>query len=283
MLGLGVIGTVIVVSLRKNLVESPRWLEAAGRQDDAVAAVNHVEAVARKEVGGLPKVEDEEIAVQRGKPKFWELLRGPLRKRMIMLWIFHLTQSVGYYGFGSMVPLILAAKGFSLSNNFLVTMLTYIGYPVGSALAIPIMERFQRKHLVVAAASGMVVCGLWFGMSSSWAWIAAAGFCYTIASNVFSNSYHIYESELFPTYVRATATMGVYSVSRLMSAAAPFLLVPLLDNVGVSAALSVVVIAMVVVIVDISILGPRTNGQTVEAIALGRPAREPARDKQAVR
>jgi HSP90 family molecular chaperone len=40
----------------------------------------------------------------------------------------------------------------------------------------------------------------------------------------------VYQAEIFPSDVRATAVGWTYSVSRLSSAALPFILVPLLDK-----------------------------------------------------
>jgi putative MFS transporter len=36
------------------------------------------------------------------------------RRRTAMLWIFQCLQTFGYYGFGTLVPLVLAAKGFDI-------------------------------------------------------------------------------------------------------------------------------------------------------------------------
>ena len=47
--------------------------------------------------------------------------------------VFHVLQTVGYYGFGSLVPLVLASKGYTVSSRSCIPRLTFVGYPVGSA------------------------------------------------------------------------------------------------------------------------------------------------------
>src|SRR5204863_4365925 len=74
----GSLGGVIVWSLRRLLPESPRWLESAREER-------------------LP---------------FQALLDGRYRRRTLMLSVFQIFQTVGYYGFGTIIPLVLAAKGF---------------------------------------------------------------------------------------------------------------------------------------------------------------------------
>ena len=47
-----------------------------------------------------------------------------------MLCVFHTFQTVGYYGFGTLVPLVLASKGFSVVSSLTYASIVYVGYPV---------------------------------------------------------------------------------------------------------------------------------------------------------
>jgi putative MFS transporter len=184
-----------------------------------------------------------------------------------MLYVFQLLQSFGYYGFGSLVPIVLAAKGFSLVSSLTFSALTFLGYPIGSALSIPIIERIERKWLIVASAAGMAVFGLAFGYATSGVLIAVFGFCYTAVSNVFSNAFHTYQGELFPTSLRGTAAGSAYALSRLATAAMPFILLPVLQGAGPTTMYAVVAGAMVLLMIDVAVLGPRTTGESLETIA----------------
>ena len=82
-----------------------------------------------------------------------------------MLWIFQFLQTVGYYGFGTLAALVLAEKGFEIVETLGFTAVIFLGYPVGSALSIPLMERYERKHLIVASALTMAAFGLVFGFA----------------------------------------------------------------------------------------------------------------------
>ena len=96
--------------------------------------------------------------------------------------------------------------------------------------------------------------------------IVLFGLLTTAASNVFSNIYHVYQAEIFPSDVRATAVGWTYSVSRLPSAALPFILIPALDNYGPTAMFAVVLAALAVTVAVIAPIGPRTTGRSLDDI-----------------
>jgi putative MFS transporter len=279
MFGIGALGAFIVFLLRRELPESPRWLESVGRAEEAEKIVAHLEDEARDEPAEPAEparaVPNRAVATtapasraNHARPTgVRALLTPPYNRRTGMMAVFHIFQTIGYYGFGTMVPLVLAAKGFPISESLLFTGLTYLGYPIGSALSLPLVERFERKYLVVASGLAMAVFGLAFGFSNSMLPIIAFGFLYTAISNVFSNSYHIYQAEIFPTHLRSTASSGTFALSRLATAAMPFVLVPVLNDDGVGALFSIMCAAMVVVAIDITVLGPRTTGRRLEVVS----------------
>jgi putative MFS transporter len=272
---IGALGAFVVFLLRRGLPESPRWLESVGRTEEADRVVTQLENEAR----GLPAEPVEPapaspaVATNAAHPRSRPMQTGvrallvpPYNKRTGMMAVFHIFQTIGYYGFGTMVPLVLTAKGYPISESLLFTGVTYLGYPIGSALSLPVVERVERKYLVVAAGLLMAVFGVAFGFSNSMVLILVFGFLYTAVSNVFSNAYHIYQAEIFPTHLRSTASSGTYALSRLATAAMPFVLVPVLNDAGVGALFAIVCAAMVVVAVDVGVLGPLTTGRRLEAV-----------------
>ena len=112
----------------------------------------------------------------------------------------------------------------------------------------------------------MSVLGIGMGYAASPVAIVTLGFLYTAASNVFSNGLHVFQAEIFPTAVRTTAAGACYGLSRLSSAAMPFVLLPVLRQWGPGPMFVVVGAAMWIVMIDVGWFGPRTTGLSLEEV-----------------
>jgi len=141
-----------------------------------------------------------------------------------------------------------------------------MGYPIGSALSMPVVDRIDRRWLIIASAILMSAFGLALGVATRPAPIVVFGCAYTIVSNIFSNAFHIFQAEIFPTSVRATAASTAYGLSRLSSAVMPFVLYPVLQSHGPTAMFAVLAAAMLVVVADIVLFAPSTTGKPLEEV-----------------
>jgi putative MFS transporter len=97
--------------------------------------------------------------------------------------------------------------------------------------------------------------------------IVISGALVTICSYWFSAAFHAYQSELFPTRVRATGVGFTYSWSRLSAVLSSLLIGEVLEHSGVPAVFVLICSSMIGVAVIVAVLGPKTNRRILEHLS----------------
>lgn len=228
---LGAGGAAVVWWIRRRVPESPRWL------------------------------------APRARGSFREMWHPPYRTRSIMLIVFHLFQTVGFYGFSNWVPTLLIARGIAITSSLRYTFIIAIAAPFGPLLAAGIADRLERKWQIVWSALVIAIAGILFGQMSATALLIFFGVLLTLANNILSFSSHAYQAELYPTRIRARAVGFVYSWSRISVVFSSFVIGFALDRFGVPGVFTLIAGSMLMVMLAIGLLGPRTNNLALEAIS----------------
>jgi putative MFS transporter len=93
------------------------------------------------------------------------------------------------------------------------------------------------------------------------------GVLITLSNNVLSYSFHNYQSELFPTRIRARAVGFTYSLSRISTVFASFVIAFFLQEAGTKGVFGLIAFAMTMVVISISGWGPRTRDLELEQVS----------------
>ena len=267
---IGSVGALFVWFIRRALPESPRWLIQRGRVAEAEAITAAMEARVRQDLGGaaLPAPAAHAVEKAEAAGRLSEIFQPPYRSRTIMLMVFQFFQTFGFYGFAAWVPTLIAQQtGITLGSSLLYAFVIAIASPFGPLLAMSFADRIERKWQLVGAAVGVGVFGLLFSMQTSMALLILFGVLITLSNNVLSYSFHGYQTELFPTRVRARAVGFTYSFSRISTVFASFIIAYFLKEAGTTGVFGLIAFASAMVVISIGGFGPRTRNLELEQIS----------------
>ena len=199
------------------------------------------------------------------KANFAELFRPPYLSLVVLFMVFNLCQAFGFYGFANWVPTLLVEKGITVTKSLQYAFIAAFAYPIAPLLASSFADRFERKWIIAGACVAIIVFGLAFAELTQPALLIACGVALTAANTTMSYAYHAYQTEVFPTAVRARAAGLVYSMSRISATFSGFIVAFMLRESGVTGVFALITAAMIVVIVTLAAFGPNVRGRPLDA------------------
>src|SRR5205814_8502911 len=138
------IGSLVVWYLRKNLPESPRWLEAQGRTAEAEALMQSIE----KEAAADPLPQPVPAAPI---PSFTlaAFISPHLLPSMVVGSVMLVMINTLIFGFVQWLPTFFVQQGMSITRSFGYTLVIISGSPIGCVIGAFSADYFGRKPSLV--------------------------------------------------------------------------------------------------------------------------------------
>lgn len=256
---IGAIGAAAIAVLFLLLPESPRWLAAAGRNQDAAAALARFRH-APDSIGGEPpdiRSSDASSTAQVSASSPRPAQADSRRRRIAALCALFFLSPWATVGFPLLSGAVLVEKGFQIGDSLLFLALSLLGPSIGSLASVAFVDRIDRRATLALCASGMIVFGLSFAIANTLTLLIVAGLIFNIVSSIYIGALSIYGGELFPTTSRATLSSSAWAINRVASALAPLALLPLLKSSGPLAMFAVITAALAASVAIILAFGQR--------------------------
>jgi putative MFS transporter len=250
---------VLLVFFTRRLKESPRWHESRGDHAEADRILREIEEQVAEEKGPLPAPEPpvEEAPVTKAPLRL--LLQKKYLYPTLLLTVVWVTQTIGFFGYSSWAPTLLAKEGFSVEKSVFYVALTTVGAPLGSYLAAVVTDRFERKWCLVAFGSVIALCGLLYGLTFNPVLIVVFGFLVNLFERGYTALGYAYSPELFDTRSRSLGTGVSYGLGRLSNAAGPLIVAALYNGSGYQSVFLFIAGTWLVGAVILAVFGPRTR------------------------
>lgn len=254
---------VLLVFFTRRLEESPRWHESRGDHAEADRILREIEEQVAAEKGPLPEPEPpvEEAPVTKAPLRL--LVQKKYLYPTLLLTVVWVTQTIGFFGYSSWAPTLLAQEGFSVEKSVFYVALTTVGAPLGSYLAALVTDRFERKWCLVAFGAVIALCGLLYGLTFNPVLIVVFGFLVNLFERGYTALGYAYSPELFDTRSRSLGTGVSYGLGRLSNAAGPLIVAALYTGSGYRSVFFFIAGTWLVGAVVLAVFGPRTRPSAV--------------------
>src|SRR6202048_3506882 len=262
---IGAAGSMVIWILRLYVPESPLWLARHGRTEEAVKILRTLEASTGAAAARPERMPDASPARRVREASFADLFRPPYLSLVVLFMVFNFCQAFGFYGFANWVPTLLVEKGITVTKSLQYSFIVAFAYTIAPLLAASFADRLERKWIISGACVAIIAFGVAFAQFTAPALLILSGVLLTAANMTMSYAYHAYQTEVFPTAVRARASGLVYSMSRVSAMFSGFIVAYVLREAGVGGVCGLTTSAMVVVIVAIATFGPNVRGKPLDA------------------
>ncbi len=273
--GLGAMGVWVA---RKNMPESPRWLESRGRLAEAEAILSAIET----ECGGVAKLPPPDLTPvppSNVPDRLSYLFSAHMLRRTLLAILIAVTTTTVLYGFNGWLPTFLVKQGHGIVATLSFTAVMGLGAPVGSWLGSVIADRIGRRFGIVLLSLSWAAFGAGYAYAGSNAALMAIGFGVMVSSYALvAVGYAIYIPELFPTELRMRGGGLAGAAGRLASAGAQYGVVWAYAFGGVGAVSAGMATLLVILALVVLVAGIETRQRSLEDLSstLGEAVRSPA-------
>jgi len=244
------------------LEESPRWYENHSRLDEADAVLDRIEKFAENEIGFLPSTPPSVQRESRGLG-YSELVAPAYLPCTVMLVFTWICQTLGFYGFSSWGPTLLAEHGFSIVQSLAWSSAIWMGAIPGGVIAALISDRWERKWLIPVVALLSAFSALMYGLTFQSLTIIIFGFLVAMSHHIHSALLFAYTPECYPTEIRNSGAGLVYGVGRLANVFGPLFVAFLFTRHGYTSVFIYIATCWVLVALIVGGFGARTRGKSL--------------------
>ena len=259
----GGVGLIAFFVGLRYLKESPRWLVARGRLEEAEQVVFEI-------TGKHVDLSEAAKNVQTKVPVM-EVLTGMFRrqyiKRTLVLLAIVVFTNPATFTVTNWTATLLKAHGFSLEDSLMATTIISVGVPAGLFFSSFVTDLGGRKIPIMCMLIILAVLGPIFGNMTGYWPVVLTGVVLTAVVMAMGFTVFSYTAESYPTRMRNTATGFHSSTGRLAVAAAQPLIPMAYAAYSFDGVFWIFSFLCFVPAVVIAIWGQRTGGKSLEEIA----------------
>lgn len=261
------IGSLVVWYLRKNLPESPRWLEAQGRHAEAETLMKEIEKEVASTAGALPAPKP---AIATPQLSGAAMFKPPILQRLLVGSWCLITINTLIFGFVIFLPQFFLRQGLTISNSLGYTVVLASASLVGCAVGAYLSDSIGRRRSIIVGSVLTIVFG-WiyarFNASSDPVTVLSVGAVLIVAIYIQTALlFGVYTPELFPTEIRLRANGICNTFGRAATVVSPFVVGYLMVHYALPGVVWLMIGLVVVQIVAVYLWGVEPAKRSLEVL-----------------
>lgn len=266
----GLVPAFVLIPFRFFMKESPRWLAAKGRVDEADAIVSDLERSAISRGHALEDPQPVADAAEKGQSNWRELFQGIYRRRTLTIWAMWFTSYMVANGMITWLPtLYRQTYKLPLETSISYGLTTSVMGVVASIACALLIDKVGRKRwyttAFLAAPVPLLVLA-WTGAATAEQVLVCAGLSYAIIQTI-TFSLYLYSAELYPTRMRALGTGLGSAWLRLGSSTGPLLVGWIMAASGIGVVFAAFAGVLVVGAMVTLLFAIETKGRALEELS----------------
>ena len=287
----GALPIIMLLIWRRQLPESPRWLLAKNRVDDASKVVEYLEG----ERSIAPRLGKREGSTDLRSPmrdalrSYLEAFgRGQVRKTLLGAFTWFVIFFC-FYGFFTWIPSLLIDEGYAVAASFTFTLLINVAQIPGYASVSFLLRRWEPKRILAVYFLAGAASAAGMAYATNAALILIAGCLMAFFMSGLTGANYAYTPQFFPTRTRTSGAAAASATGRLGSILAPIIIGVFYTGLGFSGVFYMLMAVMALGAVVIVLIGPAVRNRSLEALeaestgtvdALGGTTPEETKEKE---